>query len=114
VHLTAQLTLRTTAPGAVMAALRAAPPAQLGGAAITAAQDLAAGAQGLPPSDVITYWLDGARVVVRPSGTEPKLKVYFEVVEPVAGDLDAARRVAAARLAAIYEAAAGVLTPTGT
>jgi phosphomannomutase len=98
VHLTAQLTVRTHAPGEVMTALRAAPPATLGAAEVLAAEDLAGGGRGLPPSDVITYRLDSARVVIRPSGTEPKLKVYFEVVEPVPGDLAGARRAAAARL----------------
>jgi phosphomannomutase len=98
VHLTAQLTLRTGSPGEVMSALRAAPPAALAGQPVTSAEDLAAGARGLPPSDVIIYRLAGARVVVRPSGTEPKLKAYFEVVRPAGGDLAGARRAAAARL----------------
>jgi phosphomannomutase len=93
-----QLTVRTNAPGEAMTALRAAPPAELAGAPVLAAEDLVAGGRGLPPSDVLIYRLAGARVVVRPSGTEPKLKVYFEVVEPAAGDLARARRNAQARL----------------
>jgi phosphomannomutase len=105
VHLTTQLTLRTATPAKAMAALRAAPPARLGGVAVIAAEDLAGGAGGLPPSDVLVYRLDGARVVVRPSGTEPKLKVYFEVVEPVGdGGLAGARAAAAARLAPLQAA----------
>jgi phosphomannomutase len=81
-----------------MTALRAAPPAALAGQPVTSAEDLAAGGRGLPPSDVIVYRLAGARVVVRPSGTEPKLKAYFEIVRPAGDDLAGARRGAAARL----------------
>jgi phosphomannomutase len=56
---------------------------------------------------VLTIFLDGARVVVRPSGTEPKLKCYVEVVEPVeADDLAAARQRAAESLDAITSAIA--------
>ncbi|HYF73020.1 MAG TPA: phospho-sugar mutase, partial [Nocardioides sp.] len=56
---------------------------------------------------------DGARVVVRPSGTEPKLKCYLEVVVPVdpEGGVDAARIAAAGRLDAVRDgikAAAGI------
>ncbi|HEY2441642.1 MAG TPA: phospho-sugar mutase [Streptosporangiaceae bacterium] len=108
VHLTAQLTLRTTVPGQVMAALRTAHPAALGGLPVLSITDLAAGGQGLPPSDVIIYRLAGARVVIRPSGTEPKLKVYFEVVRPPGGDLAGARQAAADRLG-VLRAAAGKL-----
>jgi phosphomannomutase len=100
VHLTAQVTLATQAPAAVLARLRDAPPASLGGEPVTGLSDLAAGAGGLPPSDVLTFRLPGARVVIRPSGTEPKLKAYLEVAEPVTGrGLGAARRAAAGRLA---------------
>jgi phosphomannomutase len=111
VHLTAQLTLRTGSPGDVMSALRAAPPAALGGLPVTSAMDLAAGNHDLPPSDVIIYWLAGARVIIRPSGTEPKLKVYFEVVQPAAGGLAGARRAAAARLGPLRAAVSELLAP---
>jgi phosphomannomutase len=82
--------------------------------------DLAAGTADLPPTDGLRYRLaEGARVIVRPSGTEPKLKAYLEVVVPVestagdggAGDVDAARISAAGRLDAIRSdlaAAAGI------
>ena len=109
VHLTAQLTLRTGSPADVMTALRAAPPVSLAGQPVASAQDLAAGSGGLPPSDVIVYRLAGARVVIRPSGTEPKLKVYFEIVQPAADGLGDARRAAAARLAPLRAAVGGLL-----
>jgi phosphomannomutase len=98
VHLRAQLTVPTRAPGEIMAGLRAAPPADLAAQPVLDVTDLADGGP-LPPSDVLIFRLLGSRVVVRPSGTEPKLKCYLEVVEPVTGDgLPAARARAAARL----------------
>jgi phosphomannomutase len=111
VHLTAQLTLETGDPARVMARLRAAPPAGLAGAPITSAADLAAGSSALPPSDVLVYRLAADRVVVRPSGTEPKLKAYLEVVEPVAaGHLAAARGAAARRMEPLRRAVAQLLS----
>ena len=83
VHLTAQLTLPTRAPGEIMAGLRAAPPAALGGSPVRGVTDLAQGG-ALPPTDALIIRLDDARVVLRPSGTEPKLKAYLEVTGPVA------------------------------
>lgn len=80
--------------GTIMAALRAQAPASIGGVAVERIEDLLDGADGTPPSDVLRLWLtDGSRVIVRPSGTEPKLKVYLDV----RGDTpaDAAARVAA-------------------
>ena len=69
--------------------------------------DLAAGGGGLPPTEGLRYRLaDGARVVVRPSGTEPKLKCYLEVVVAVHPDdgVEAARIAAVGRLDALRSA----------
>ena len=64
----------------IMAALRADPPRTLLGRPVTAVEDLRDGLRGLAPSDVLVLRAEGARVVIRPSGTEPKLKAYLEVV----------------------------------
>ncbi len=59
--------------GDAMARLRATPPTELGASAVERADDLSAGSDDLPPTDGLRYYLaDGSRVVVRPSGTEPK------------------------------------------
>ncbi|MFB4297917.1 phospho-sugar mutase [Actinomadura sp. NTSP31] len=103
-HATAQLSVRVddlSLIGGAMARLRADPPAELGGRAVEAFDDLSAGVDGLPPTDGLRFRLGGARVVVRPSGTEPKLKCYLEVVRPVDGDVAAARERAAADLEAL-------------
>ncbi|MBO9626761.1 MAG: phospho-sugar mutase [Microbacterium sp.] len=63
----------------VMLSLRTLPPTQIGGRAIASAEDLLQAAPGAPSGDVLRYRLaDGSRVIVRPSGTEPKLKVYID------------------------------------
>ncbi|WP_022884902.1 phospho-sugar mutase [Glaciibacter superstes] len=63
----------------VMARLRKSPPERIGSAAVESIDDLAGGFDGLPPSDVLRIRLEGAsRIIVRPSGTEPKLKVYLD------------------------------------
>ncbi len=112
VHLTGQLTLPTRAPGEIMAGLRAAPPAALGGSPVRSVTDLAPGSAQLPPTDALILRLDGARVVLRPSGTEPKLKAYLEVTEPAAaGGLAEARRRAGARITPLRAAVAALLTP---
>ena len=67
--------------GEIMARLRAEPPSSVGGIRVERIEDLADGFGALPPSDVLRLILEGgARVMVRPSGTEPKLKVYIDVV----------------------------------
>lgn len=64
---------------AIMARLREDPPAMIGPVAITRIEDLKDGFDSLPPSNVLRILLDdGSRVMVRPSGTEPKLKVYID------------------------------------
>ncbi len=80
-----------------MARLREAPPGTIAGAAVTSTTDLADGYDGLPPTDGV-LWLcaDSTRVIVRPSGTEPKVKAYLEVVVPV-GEDDTDEQVASGR-----------------
>jgi phosphomannomutase len=113
-HATDQLSVRVEDLSLIedaMARLRREPPTRLGGRAVEHAEDLADGAGDLPPTDGLRYTLaDGGRVVVRPSGTEPKLKAYLQVVVPVAdGDVATARRTAAADLSAIKRDLAAVL-----
>lgn len=100
--------------GRVMDRLRAQPPTTLAGVEVDRTDDLARGDGGLPPTEGLRYLLaDGSRVIVRPSGTEPKLKVYLEAVEPVADDADlaGARRRAGGRLAALRAALAELTRP---
>jgi phosphomannomutase len=111
VHLTAQLTLATRSPGEIMAGLRATPPATLGESPVRGMTDLAPGG-ALPPTDALILRLDGARVVLRPSGTEPKLKAYLEVTEPVAsGGLAQARRLAESRMTPLRAAVEALRAP---
>jgi phosphomannomutase len=87
---------------AVLERLRQRPPATLGGRDVLRTDDLAEPTDGLPPTVGLRFVLAGrARVVIRPSGTEPKLKCYVEVVVPARDDLAAAKRMAHDALAAI-------------
>jgi phosphomannomutase len=109
VHLTSPLTLRTADQARVMSRLRAAPPDAFDGEAVAGLTDLAVGSgaqpTGRPRADVLIFRLAGGRVVLRPSGTEPKIKCYIEITEPVADrSLAAAREAAAARLAPLRAA----------
>jgi len=88
----------------LMGRLRAEPPASVAGVEVDRIDDLARGDGGLPPTEGLRYHLvDRSRVIVRPSGTEPKVKVYLEVIEPVAGPaaLGESRAVAETRLARV-------------
>jgi len=116
-HATDQLSVRVSDLSAIadaMARLRSTPPTSLGGLAVESVDDLALGSAELPPTEGLRYRLaDGARVIVRPSGTEPKLKCYLEVVVDVDPEdgVDAARIAAAGRLDALRDgikAAAGI------
>ncbi|MSO86271.1 MAG: phospho-sugar mutase [Acidimicrobiia bacterium] len=100
VHVTGQRSIRVEGTDgsrrvqAVMAALRAAPPTALAGRTRVTMEDLAAVPLRFPVrSDVLVWMFDGVRAVVRPSGTEPKLKCYAEAIVAV----DTASGVAAAR-----------------
>ncbi|WP_151526194.1 phospho-sugar mutase [Serinicoccus kebangsaanensis] len=88
----------------VMQRLRDDTPDELGGVRLRQSEDLAEGAGGLPPTDGVRFLLeDDTRVIVRPSGTEPKLKVYLEAIVPVEDreGLPGAREEAARRLAQV-------------
>lgn len=91
----------------IMAALRDRHPARIGTVEVTRVDDLLEGADGLPPGDVLRLWLaDGSRVVVRPSGTEPKLKLYLDVRGESQDD-------AAARVSALAAGARELLDAVG-
>jgi len=116
-HATDQLSVRVTDLAEIAAAmdrLRQTPPTSLGGLAVERVDDLSAGSADLPPTEGLRYHLaEGGRVIVRPSGTEPKLKCYLEVVIPVNPEdgVEAARISAAGRLDALrndIKAAAGI------
>jgi len=87
--------------GTLMSRLRKTSPTDLGSVLVARIDDLADGSEQLPPTDGLRYLLeDESRVIVRPSGTEPKLKVYLEVIVAVQGPsgLASARAEAARRL----------------
>jgi phosphomannomutase len=98
-----------------MTSLRTSPPSALAGSPVDSVRDLAEGLNGLPPTDgVVLLTADDTRVVVRPSGTEPKVKCYIEVVSTVdpgasAAALSAARVAARDRLARVQSDIGGAL-----
>jgi len=94
-----------------MGRLRADPPTVLGGRGVVRTDDLQTGADGLPPTDGLRFTMKDARVIIRPSGTEPKLKCYLQVVVPVTGDIDQARAIAQAELDAVRAGVAQRLDP---
>jgi phosphomannomutase len=119
-HLTDQLAARFTdlsAIGATMDRVRNAPPRTLAGSPVVEVVDLArpgTGPDALPPTDGLRILAeDGSRVIVRPSGTEPKVKCYLEVIVPVGSEgpdpVGAARVTARARLDAVRNDIAAAL-----
>ncbi|MDN5571509.1 MAG: phospho-sugar mutase [Propionibacteriaceae bacterium] len=111
VHLTSQLSFRVadlTRIADAMARLRSHTPTDLVGEAV-AAFDLAAGWNGLPTTDGVLLESERFRVVVRPSGTEPKLKCYLQVRLPPATDETATDESATASLAVARLEAAGLM-----
>ncbi|MDD7835848.1 phospho-sugar mutase [Paenarthrobacter sp. AB444] len=99
-HASDQLSIRVADLGlldAMMNRLRVNPPEAFGGSAVEVSTDLAEGSNALPPTDGLLYLTrDQSRVIIRPSGTEPKLKCYLEVIRPVesAAELPEARQAA--------------------
>jgi phosphoglucomutase len=89
----------------IMETYRKQPPRSLGGIKVEKVRDIKNGADGLPPSDVLQFFLaDGTIVSARPSGTEPKIKFYATCCAEVGdGGLAAAKAEAARKLEAIKE-----------
>ncbi len=101
-HATRAWSLRVAETAQLQAAMdrvRTRPPTALGGSPVSSVTDFATEGSGLPTTDAIRFLTaDDSRVVVRPSGTEPKLKAYVEVIAEAGGDLAQARAEAEDRL----------------
>ncbi|MBL4850220.1 MAG: phospho-sugar mutase [Planctomycetes bacterium] len=109
----------------IMERIRSAPPSEVAGQAVIAFTDISAGERRpvggppepirLPKSNVLVFdFAGGDRIIARPSGTEPKLKLYFDVCEPVAANesvADAQGR-AAERMSRLQEAFSALATPS--
>ena len=83
-HGTEQISIRVsdmTKISQLLTQLRRNPPSEIAGYKVSVIDDLAAPKDGLPPTDGLRIWLDGGvRIIIRPSGTEAKLKCYIEVI----------------------------------
>ena len=84
-HATEQISIRLSdlsKVDVILGGLRANPPQNIAGRVVTSIDDLAIPTDGLPPTDGLRIWLDGGvRIIIRPSGTEAKMKCYIEVIE---------------------------------
>lgn len=112
VHATDQVSIRAVdlpSLSGIVAKLRENPPTQVAGRPITRFTDLANGSSDLPPTDGLRLEMDGVRIIVRPSGTEPKVKCYLEVIVPVTESLAEAKAAAAGSLAEIAKAMSALL-----
>ena len=100
VYLTSQVSARYADLAeipATMSRLMSSPPSALAGSPVAATHDMSEGFRGLPPTTGLHLAAEsGARVIIRPSGTEPKVKAYLEVIVPVEGDDVAGAKSAAA------------------
>ncbi len=111
VHQTSQLSFRVADLGLIsdaMARLRADPPPALAGEPV-GFEDLAPGSAALPPTDAVLLRGASIQVVVRPSGTEPKLKCYLEVREHPTAEVAAARALALDRMTQVRTEMAAAL-----
>lgn len=107
-HLSDQVVLRVAdsrEQADILAGLRTHLPTQIGGVAVNGVDDLSNGGGDLPPSNVLRFRMaDGSRVIVRPSGTEPKVKIYLDVHADT-------QSTAAARLTTIRAGAGALVEP---
>ena len=112
-YASAQISIRVTdlaAIGATMDRLRADPPSALGADAVASIDDFIDGFGTFAPSNILRLWIgDTARVIVRPSGTEPKLKVYIDAWSRN-GSAAERRTAAEAQVAALEAAMRGLVS----
>lgn len=96
----AQISIRVTDLGQIhhmMTALRLSPPSHIGSSAVARIDDFEGGVDSFTPTDILRiHTTDGCRVIVRPSGTEPKLKAYIDASSTNGSGPE--RRMAAQRL----------------
>lgn len=116
VHATAQLSIRTSGPDALtlirsaVGGLVRQPPSRLGDLDVSEVIDLNQGWHGLSPTEGVVLKLgEKGRVIVRPSGTEAKLKAYLEMTPPQEGSLAQQRERAQGWLDAVKENLASLL-----
>ena len=114
-HVTTQLSVRVsdlTLARAALTRLRVNPPTSLGGREVLRVDDFQGGTNGLPPTNGLQFILRNARVIVRPSGTEPKLKCYMQIEIPApVSDIANARAVARSALTVMHASVAAMLAP---
>ena len=114
-HATSQISLRVSDLAVIsqnMDLFRNQTPSEIAGHKLINFTDLAHSINGLPATDGVKFWLgDNARILIRPSGTEPKIKCYIEVIEEVikTGELSAAKKEADSKVAALRQALTKVL-----
>jgi phosphomannomutase len=91
-HRTEQISIRVSnlsRLGTVMSSIRAHRPTTIAGFAVERFDDLALATSTMPATDGLRFYLaNNLRIIIRPSGTEPKLKCYIEVVRPTASQSD--------------------------
>jgi phosphomannomutase len=91
-HRTEQISIRVTDLGrlsAVMSSIRSNRPTSIAGLAVERCDDLSIASADMPATDGLRFFLeDKVRIIIRPSGTEPKLKCYIEVVRPTPSQVD--------------------------
>jgi len=113
-HRTGQRSIRWSSSSAAdeMAAaldrLRREPPTQIGAHAVTSIIDYAGSHEGLPPTNLVDLRLTAGHVIVRPSGTEPKLKIYAELIGEPGANADELQ----SELSKLLDAAQAVVDPT--
>ncbi|MGB5953348.1 MAG: phospho-sugar mutase [Ornithinimicrobium sp.] len=117
VHATEAFSVRLddlSAVPSMLEALISSPPETIGGVNVRSVEDLEDPDDDLPGTPGARFYLDDdTRIIVRPSGTEPKLKVYIEAIVPVSdrAQISEGRDLAGSRLDAVVSTMRDLTTP---